>query len=274
MNINVKTQVCGIIGHPLTHSMSPAIHNAAARHHKLNVVFVAFSSLDPKGAVAAMRALNLRELTVTMPYKETVVKCVDRIEKEARELGNINTIINNKGVLTGHNTDIDGIKLALKGIRIKNKIVLLLGAGGAAKTIAYVIHKKGGKLHILNRDISQARVLARKYKAQASDLKNVKTCIAKYKPVLIINATPVGMEKLKGKSLVPKSALKKEMAIFDLIYNPEKTKLILDAQQVGCKTINGRTMFIGQGARQFELWSGKRAPWKVIEKAFIQNLKK
>lgn len=274
MQINTQTKLCAVIGYPLTHSLSPAIHNAAAEHYKINAVFLAFPVQDVKKTIEAMRTLGILEFSVTMPYKEAVAPYLDVIEFQAKELGNVNTIINQNGKLKGYNTDIDGIRLSLKELRIKNKPVILLGAGGAAKTVAYVIHKAGGQLHILNRDLILARKLAKLYQAKYGDLKDIGHKIKEINPYLIINATPVGMGELIGKSLVPKDILRQKMVIFDLIYNPKETKLINDAKSMGCRTINGRTMFLGQGARQFELWSGLSAPWKIIEHAFDINLLK
>ena len=273
MIINTQTKLCGIIGYPLEQSLSPAIHNAAARYHKINAVFLAFPSCDAKGAVFAMRVLGMLDLTVTMPLKQKVMPYLDQIEPKAKELGNINTIINKGGKLKGYNTDIDGIELSLKGLRLRGRSVLLLGAGGAARTVAYVIKQRGGLLYILNRDIALVRSLAQRFQARYSNLKNIEEKIEKFQPYLIVNATPVGMGSLRGKSLVPKSALKSTMVIFDLVYSPAETKLIKEARLKGCKTINGRTMFLAKAARQFKLWSGKPAPWRIIERAFDRNLK-
>lgn len=274
MIITPQTKFCGLIGYPIEHSLSPAIHNAAAQFHKINAVFLAFPTIDAKSAIAAMKALGILEYSITMPLKEKVIPYLDEIEPQARELGNANTIINKDGKLHGYNTDIDGIRLSLKGLRMKNKPVILLGAGGVAKTVAYVIHKAGGRLYIFNRDLSLTKRLAKLYHAKCDNLDNISFKIQKIHPYLLVNATPVGMGELEGQSLVSRSALQSKMIVFDLIYNPKETKLINDAKSMGCRTINGRTMFLGQGARQFELWSGKKAPWKIIEHAFDINLKK
>jgi len=272
MKIDTKTRLCGIIGYPLEHSMSPAIHNAAAKYYNLNVVFLAFPSKDAKKSVQALKTLNALEWTVTMPLKEKVLPFLDQIDPQAEQLGNVNTIINKKGVLKGYNTDIDGVERSLKNIKLKNTSVVLLGAGGAAKTIAYVLKKHQAKVHVLNRDLDQAKKLVNKFSGQAFDLKKIKQKIEQINPKLIINATPVGMGSLKGKSLVPKECLNSKVIVFDVIYNPAETLLIKQAKDCGVKTINGSTMFLGQGARQFELWSGKPAPWQVMEKAFKKEL--
>ncbi|MEK9165949.1 MAG: shikimate dehydrogenase [Patescibacteria group bacterium] len=274
MIITPQTKFCGLIGYPIDHSLSPAIHNAAAQFYKINAVFLAFPTTDAKSAIAAMKALGILEYSITMPLKEKVIPYLDEIEPQAKELGNANTIINRDGKLYGYNTDIDGVRLSLKGLRIKNKPVILLGAGGVAKTVAYVIHKAGGQLHILNRDLILARKLAKLYQAKYNDLQDIGHKVRDINPYLIINATPVGMGELKNQSLVPRTALYSKMVVFDLIYNPRETKLLKDAKMRGCRVISGRTMFLGQGARQFELWSRKPAPWKIIEHAFDINILK
>lgn len=273
MQIDAKTKLCAVIGNPVLHSLSPVIHNAAIAHHKLNAIFLAFAICDIKQALEAMRSLGIRAFSVTIPYKEAIVPYLDSIEGEAQSLGNVNTVVNQNGILKGYNTDIDGVRLSLRGVVIKNKSVLLIGAGGVAKTIAYVIHRRGGRVHIINRDIVQARRLAQRYRGDVSPLENIEDVIATVAPHIIINATPVGMGNLEGKSLVPGRLLRKDFVVYDVIYNPLKTKLIRDAERTGCKTITGLQLFLGQGARQFELWSGRRAPREVMEKALYIYLR-
>lgn len=268
MKIDTNTKLCGIIGKPLDHSLSPAIHNAAAEHHKINAVFLAFETNDLKGAVRAMRALSMRELTVTIPHKEAVMRYVDSIDKRARELGTINTIINDNGIFTGYNTDIDGVAASLSGIRLKNRRIVILGAGGAARAICWYIAKKGGKVYIWNRDKATGRRLARMCGGVYETFDDAEKKYARIEPHVIVNATPVGMGALKEQSLVPPRVLKRGMTVFDVIYNPKETRLMKDARGRGCRVIGGKRMFLIQGARQFELWSGKRAPLRIMERAF------
>lgn len=270
--IDTSTIICGIIGNPIKHSLSPAIHNAAAKHYNLNAVFLAFETRDPKGAVLAMRALSIRELTVTIPYKETVMRYVDKVSRSAKELGNINTIINNDGILTGYNTDIDGIAASLKGITIKNRRVVILGAGGAAKTICFYVAKKGGEVYIANRDDESGKCLARKYGGHYEPMDDLDSTVRRVNPHIIINATPVGMGSMKGQTLIKGDVLKLGMVAFDVIYNPKETRFMQEARLAGCRVIGGKIMFLSQGARQFELWSGKRAPRRVMERAFEKAL--
>jgi shikimate dehydrogenase len=272
--IDSKTKLCAVIGNPVEQSLSPLIHNVAIAHYKINAVFLAFKPKSVQSAIEAMRALDIRELSVTIAFKEAVIPFLDEIEYEAKSIGNVNTIINRKGRLKGYNTDIDGIEQSLKGTRVENQEVLLIGAGGAAKTIAYVIHKYKGQLHIVNRDSVEASNLARKYGASWHELKDIRKVIKVVKPKIIINSTPVGMGRMRGKSLVPRVLLQKGMTIFDVIYNPLKTKLICDAEASFCKIITGDRMFLGQAARQFELLSKKRAPLKIMERHLYEHLRK
>lgn len=272
--IDTSTILCGIIGNPVKHSLSPAIHNAAAKYYNLNAVFLAFETKDPEGAVRAMRALSIKELTVTIPYKEMVLRYVDKIDAEAKELGNINTIIQKDGVLTGYNTDIDGVASALKGIPIKNRRVVIFGAGGAARTIGWYVAKNGAEVYIVNRDNKSGKHLARACKGHYEPMDNLDSALRSVDPHIIVNATPVGMGSLEGQTLIQKNALKSGMVVFDVIYNPKKTQLIKDALSAGCRVIGGEIMFLSQGARQFELWSGKRAPINVMKRAFHAALQR
>ncbi len=274
MNINHETKLCAIIGYPLTHTLSPAIHNAAAQYHKINAVFLAFPTTDPGMAVQAMRSLGFRELTVTMPYKEQVIPFLDELDAEAKELQNVNTIINQDNHLTGYNTDITGLELSLNKLRLKGQTVVLLGAGGAAKTACYAVAKQGARLVIFNRELAGAKVLGKRYNGQVYRMSELAARWPKIDPYLVINATPVGMKELKNQTLIPKRLISSTMNVLDLIYNPPKTRLLQDAAARGAKWQNGRTMFLGQGARQFELWSGRPAPWSVIERVFDQEIKR
>lgn len=273
-SIDSRTKLCAVIGNPVEQSLSPLIHNSAIAHHKINAVFLAFKPENAQSAIEAMRALDMPALSVTIPFKEAVIPFIDEIDSAAEVVGNVNTVINRKGRLKGYNTDIDGIEQSLKGVRVLNKEVLVIGAGGAAKTIAYVIHKRKGQLHIVNRDIVQAYSVASKYGVACHSLKDIRKVIKEIKPKIIINATPVGMGRMRGKSLVPRVLLQKGMTVFDLIYNPLRTKLICDGEENFCKVITGDRMFLGQGARQFELWSGKKAPLKIMERYLNKHLRK
>ena len=274
MNIDQRTKLCAVIGNPVEHSLSPLIHNVAIAYHKINAVFLAFKSQSAQSAMEAMRALDICALSVTIPFKEAVIPFIDDIDYEAEAVGNVNTVINRNGRLKGFNTDIDGIEQSLNGVRVENQEVLLIGAGGAAKTIAHVIHKRKGQLHIVNRDIVEASSVASKYGATCNSLKDIRKVIEEIRPKIIINATPVGMGKMRGKSLVPRFLLKKGMTVFDVIYNPLRTKFIRDGEASSCRVITGDRMFLGQGARQFELWSRKKAPLKIMERYLYKRLRK
>ena len=273
MTITTKTQLCGVIGYPIEHSLSPAIYNAAAAYCKVNAVYMAFEVKNAQDAITAQRALNIVCFSVTIPYKEKVIPFLDKVHSSAKALGNVNTVINDHGVLTGYNTDINGVLGSLRGIVLKGKPVVLLGAGGIAQTFSYVIAKKGGKLFVFNRDLQEAQKFKKRFQTVVKHLDTLAMSIKQINPVLLINATPVGMGALKGKSLIDPAFLSPSMIVCDVIYNPLQTKLVSDARKAGCRTITGDTLFLAQGARQFELWSKKAAPRKVMEKAFYRALK-
>jgi shikimate dehydrogenase len=267
INIDAKTKVCGVIGYPLSHTLSPMLHNAALAAAKLNVVFLPLQVKDARTAIEAMHAFGFLAYAVTMPHKQAVLPYLDEIDKEAHSLGNVNTVVSRAGKLIGYNTDIIGVSKSLNGLALKDKSVLLIGAGGAALTCAYVLSKKKAKLFVMNIEEAAGRALALKYGAdyvKEQELKGLNFD-------LVINATPVGMGTLRSKSPVPYSFLKKGMVVFDVVYNPIRTKLIREAERRGCAVITGDTMFISQAARQFELYTGKKAPVEVMKRAFKRS---
>lgn len=273
MNINSQTKISAVIGYPLGHTLSPAVHNAALKNKKINMVFMALPVKDVKFAVCAMRTFNIRAFAVTMPHKQSVMKYLDRIDGQAKQLKNVNTVVNRNGKLYGYNTDIYGVEKALAGIKIKGRAVFIIGAGGAARTCAYVVRKKGGILFIVNRDIKEANDIAKDFKAEYAGGMEVLDKAPRIFPSLIINATPIGMGKFIDKQPVSSCYLKRKPAVFDLVYNPLKTKLLRVASAKGCKVITGDIMFISQAALQFELYTGKKAPVSVMKNAFRNSIK-
>lgn len=270
--IGAKTRLCCLIGDPVEHSMSPAMHNAAFAELGLDYAYLAFrvpaQSLGQ--AVEGMRALDFAGANVTIPHKREVMKLLDEIDPLARDIGAVNTIVNDGGKLVGYNTDGEGMLKALEseGIRPKGAKAVLLGAGGAAHAIAFTLAKKAGleSLYILNIVEADAKELAKRVqsasKARVSGLafseENLAAAVGD--AGLVINATSVGMSPDKGKSLVPKRLLRKGLMVFDAVYNPLETKLIREAKAAGCVTVTGEKMLANQGAASFELWTGKKAP--------------
>ncbi len=284
MTITGKTRVCGVIGNPIKHSLSPIMHNAAFEALKLDFVFLAFrvKSAEVGNAVAGMRALNIRGLNVTMPHKSSVIKHLDRVDLSAQIVNSVNTILNKENLLFGFNTDGVGALRALRenGVEPKGRKVLLLGAGGAARAIAYTLAKEADELSVLNRTGKQAQELAKLLEKSL----NKKVVAGSLSPSdiqrniedsdILVNATSVGMKPKPDESPVAAKALRSNLAVMDIVYNPVETKLAKDAKAVGAKVISGVEMLIYQGAASFEIWTGKSAPVEVMREAALNHLQK
>jgi len=282
MIISGKTRVCGVIGDPIEHTLSPIIHNAAFDHLKLDFVFLAFrvKAADLKNAVRGMRGLAIHGLNVTMPHKSTVISFLDEVDPNVKFLGSANTILNKDGKLSGFNTDGVGALKALRenGVALSEKKVLLLGAGGAAKAIAFSLAKEVGELAILNRTAEKAKELAetlgRMFNKKVVGDALSSDAIAKNlrDSDILINATSVGMKPNLSQSLVAPQWLKSDLVVMDIVYNPVETKLAKDAKAAGAKVISGVEMLIYQGAASFEIWTERSAPVEVMRRAALNKL--
>ena len=282
MKISGKTQVCGVIGDPIEHSLSPAMHNAAFEHLKLDYVFLAFkvTTAEVENAMRGMRGLGIHGLNVTMPHKNAVIAYLDEVDSTAKFLGSVNTILNDNGKLLGFSTDGIGALNALRenGVNLSGKKVLLLGGGGAAKAIAFALAKEVNELSILNRTPEKTKALTDALSGKFGE----KVTAGSLAPSTIqenlqdadvlINATSVGMHPNVEQSLVAPQWLKPDLTVMDIVYNPIETKLAKDAKVVGAKVVNGVEMLIFQGAASFEIWTGCSAPVEVMRKAAINKL--
>jgi len=282
-SISTNTQVCAIIGNPVAHSLSPAIHNAAFDVLELDFVYVAFRVEDVKAALNGMRALeNFRAMSVTIPHKIEIMKYVDEISDLDRQIGSINTIINEKGRLLGLGTDGPGALKAIRdaGVDLEGKKVLILGSGGAARAIAFTLaqNAKPGRIFLL--DINEALM-----KQLAADLEaGTDTAIGSHiltetsldenmrDADMIINCTPIGMHPHQGTSLISTELFRPAQVVFDVVYTPLRTKLIMDAEAHGLKTISGVDMFINQAVLQFERFTGVSAPVDVMRSIVMEHL--
>lgn len=284
MVISGKTRVCAVIGDPIEHSLSPIMHNAAFQALGLDYVYLAFR-VKPShvaDAINGMRAFNIRGLNVTMPHKKTVMKSLDRIDLTAQLIDSVNTILNRDNLLFGFNTDGVGAVKALKenGVPLKGRKVLLLGAGGAARAIAYAIAKEADELAVLNRTVKDAQTLAKLVEKTAnkriiSGSLSIEDIDANLQDSdILINATSIGMKPNVDETPVPIELLRKNLSIMDIIYNPLETKLVKDAKAVGAKVVSGVEMLIYQGAASFEIWTGKSAPVEVMRQAVLTHLEK
>jgi shikimate dehydrogenase len=265
--------VFGLIGDPVAHTLSPLMHNAALAGMGVDGVYTAFR-VPPAllgDAIAGMRALGISGMNVTVPHKTAVIEFLDDLTPAAREIGAVNTIINEGGILTGDNTDVYGFEMCLRiecGITTLPERVAVIGAGGAARSVVYACAKNQGvrEVIVINRTVARAKALA----MDMTTLTGTK-CIAvpagepgfaETIPTcgLVVNTTSVGMHPDEDRSPVPKGLFCPGQVVCDIIYNPVETTFLRDAAASGAKTAGGLAMLAYQGARSLSLWTGKTAP--------------
>ncbi|MBN1854955.1 MAG: shikimate dehydrogenase [Pirellulales bacterium] len=284
VSIDAKTTVCAVLGHPIGHSLSPALHNAAFEALGLPLVYVAHDVApgNVTRALEGIRVLGYRGLSITIPHKVEAMHGVDHVDAMAAGIGCINTVVNDHGRLLGSNSDGLG---ALGGLRDANanpdgKNVLILGSGGAARAIAITLAREteprritilGIELDELNRLISDVRhhATATVTGGQFTDA-SLRAALAETD--ILMHCSPIGMHPNEESSLVSPDMFRKGMVVFDAVYNPRRTKLLRDAQVAGCQTIEGIEMFLGQAAVQFELWTGRQAPRSVMRRVVEAHL--
>jgi shikimate dehydrogenase len=269
MMIDSNTQLYGVVGNPLTHTLSPALHNAAFAASGLNAVYLAFETRDIAGALKGVRAMGLKGLSVTLPYKGAVIPLLDEVEEPAREIGAVNTIVNQNGRLIGCNTDAAGALQALEQrLDPAGRTALILGAGGAARAIGFMLKKAGVHLTIVNRSRERGEALAKALDCTFRSWPKGDSIPAE----LIIQTTPVGMHPFEEQSPLPPEFFEKGMTVMDIIYNPLETRLLRTARERGCATISGLEMFLAQGAEQFRRWTGLEPPLRVMREAVRARL--
>jgi shikimate dehydrogenase len=279
VEINTETRLCAVIGNPVKHSLSPAMHNVAFEDRGLNYVYVAFEVSDVAGCLAGMRALpGFRGMSVTIPHKIEAMRHVDVVDDLARRVGCINTVTNENGVLHGTTTDGLGTLRAFEdaGVELAGRRVLFLGTGGAVRSVAFAMaeHSRVGGITLLGRTAGNVAALA-------ADLAEAGAPVATgglgtdLLPALdthdiIIQGTPMGMYPERvGESLVPADRLRTGQVVFDMVYRPLKTRLIQDAEAAGCTTILGIEMLVNQAVLQFERWTGVPAPRAAMRGALL-----
>ncbi len=284
--ISGKTKVCGIIGDPIEHTMSPVMHNAAFKNKGVDYVYLAFRVKKEElgKAIEGMRALDIRGLNVTIPHKVAVIQFLDELDPLADKIGAVNTIVNSGGVLKGYNTDATGFLQALRerGIEPKGKRVVILGAGGASRAISFILAERGSHLVILNRllELDWAKELAsrisqiftREVEALELNKKNLSRVLGKAD--ILVNATSVGMSPDINETPVTSALLKPNLVVYDIVYNPIKTRLQRDAEVAGATAISGLNMLVWQGALAFEKWTGLKAPAELMKQEAIKLLEK
>jgi len=260
--INAKTELYGVIGNPIRHSLSPIIHNGVFQRMGLDAVYLAFEVNDLKKAMSGIRELGLRGVSVTHPLKARILPYLDDVEDLAGRIGAVNTIMNEGGRLIGYNTDGHGALEALEEKSdLKEKKVLLLGAGGTARAIGFSLKEKGVQTVISNRSLDKADELAKNLGFICRPLSSIDDLSFD----VVINATSLGMFPYEAESPIPKKFLKEGTVVMDIVYEPIKTKLLKEADERHCMTIDGLEMLAHQGAGQLEIWTGKRPDIRKIK---------
>jgi len=278
ININGKTSVFGVIGDPIEHSLSPLMHNSAIVTMGVDAVYIPFNVKPQflKNAISSIIALNIKGLNVTVPHKTEVMKYLDRLTDVAKAVGAVNTIINDDGALTGDNTDVYGFEMCLKkdgGLEIFPERISILGAGGAARGVAYACSMRDEvrEVIVLNRTFSKAEKLVEELSHVTGKtlvpMPADKETLNRMLPPsgLVVNTTSVGMyPDISSSPVFDPDVFHDGQVICDIIYNPLKTKFLREASSRGAKTVGGLAMLAYQGARSLSLWTGKDAPANVM----------
>jgi shikimate dehydrogenase len=266
---STRVTLCGSLSlHPV--SLGAAMHLAGYRALGLPFTYVPFAVTDLEGAVRGMRALGIRGFGVSMPFKQAILPLLDALDPIAAKIGAVNTIVNDAGRLTGHNTDWIGAVRALEERRsLGGARVLLIGAGGAARAIAYGLKERGAEVWIASRDIAKAAALASGVGASSIDLSALGRA-GEYD--VLINATSAGMREIDPRSLVPEEAMREGLTVMDIVYKPIETELIKAAARRGATAIHGGRMLLHQAARQFELYTGVEAPLSAMDQALREQI--
>lgn len=266
--ITGKTKVIGIFGSPIGHTLSPVIHNEAFRALKIDYCYVPFhvKKENLREAVQAIRALNLKGVNVTVPHKERVVEYLDELSEEVLKIGAANTILNSEGILKGFNTDVKGFITSIKeeGVEIAGRKVLLIGAGGAARAVAYGVLKEAGKVYIFNRTVEKAKEIEKQF----NDIGEIRALPELSERVtrdmeIVINATSLGMKRDDPYPIDP-YLLNSSHIYYDVVY--PQTPLMREVKKKGCKVIGGLGMLVWQAVYAFEIWTGVRPSAEIFMK--------
>jgi shikimate dehydrogenase len=264
--ITGDSSVFGILGRPVAHSLSPAMHNAAFHSLRLNAVYVPFAVQNLDQAVQGLRGLNLGGVSVTIPFKEEIIPLLDEVDDRALRIGAVNIVINRNGRLWGGNTDWQGALTALQEqTELAGQSVLVWGAGGVGRAVVYAVRQAGGEVTVTDLDAAKAQTLAQQFGATFCPLAETAQCSA----TILINATPLGMAPEIEKIPLPPDNLSHYQVVMDVIYTPRHTRLLREAAARNCRIIDGFQMFVYQGAHQFELFTGQPAPVEIMRQAAL-----
>jgi len=278
VNVVGSTRVLGVFGHPVSHSLSPAMHNAAIEHLNIDYVYVPFHVLPEalEQAVGGVRALQIAGVNVTIPHKERVVDLLDEVSDQARQIGSVNTVINRDGRLIGDTTDGPGFVRSAEAAwgGIAGVRALILGAGGSARAVSFALAAIGCPVVIANRTPHRAVELAEALRsvfgtdaARAVGLEREQLARELRSADLLVNTTSVGMSPDVDGIPLPPDLLRPGLMVYDLVYNPLRTRLVEEAESRGARAVSGLGMLVYQGALSFEMWTGIEAPVDVMERA-------
>ena len=280
MNIKGSTNIVGLIGHPVEHSFSPPMHNAAFEALGMDYAYVAFD-VNPsnlKTAIEGARALNIKGFNVTIPHKIEVMQYLDELDEIAELIGAVNTIDFKN--LKGYNTDGIGAIRAIEEVStVKNKDVVVAGAGGASRAISFYLAKFGANsITILNRNVDKARSLASDIsdsdlisEVKADSISNISSYLNDSQ--ILVDTTPLGMHPhVDDEPIAVADDMHEDLVVFDAVYNPNETVLLKQAIKAGAKPVYGIKMLLYQGVESFKIWTGRDAPVDVMEKALNEYL--
>jgi len=271
--VDAATKVYGVAGDPVSHSLSPIMMNTALRRESINAVYLHLHAHTLKDLMNCVRAIPIHGLSITMPFKEGIMEYLDNTDPLSAKVGACNTVVRSQeGKLYGFNTDVFGVLRPLEQrITLENARVLVLGAGGAARAAVFGLRERNAQVFILNRTAGPAEKLARQAKAKIIQ----RSALKKLDFDVIINATPVGMDELPSKKNDDAPLNEHEIKaryLMEMIYNPIETRLVKIARAKGVHIISGVEMFVHQGARQFEIWTGKPAPFEEMYRVVLASL--
>lgn len=276
MSITAKTKICMVIGDPIGHSLSPQLHNAGYKELKIDSEYIFVASNvkveHVEDFIKGVRAMNIRGVSCTLPHKIEVMKYLNEIDEIAEKIGAVNTIVNEDGILKGYNTDWLGIVKPLEKLtNLKDKKIALLGAGGAARAVAYGVISTGGKLAVFNRTLDKAEELVADFGGEAFSLDEIEQV---KNMDIIINATSIGMHPNEDETPLSKDLITDKHIVFDAVYTPLKTRLLQEAQEQGAQIIHGIEMLLEQGFAQFKLYTSHDASEDVMREVLLKSSNK
>jgi 3-dehydroquinate dehydratase / shikimate dehydrogenase len=269
--VSSRTHVYGVIGNPVAHSLSPVLHNAGFRARRIDAIYLSFRVIDLNDFLSAVKPLGISGFSITLPHKERILGHLDGCDPLAAEIGAVNTVVvRGGGKLSGYNTDYVGVLRAIeRRMPIAGSRVLILGAGGAARAVAFALARGGASVSICARREERARRLARDVGGDATPRASLRREFFD----AIVNATPVGMTPHTHPSPLSTRELNCRI-VFDAVYRPRRTKLLQLAAAKGIEIISGVEMFLAQGIAQWEIWTGMRAPEATMRRAVLEKLER